>query len=104
MTLFGNFSSECRLANRRMVCSTRLNSKRQPDQVKDLHAFGNILSILSGGEQTGGTVSVKSDWIPIKTFFAESAQEFAKAGGPVTERIVTIHREHGIELLDPDKP
>jgi hypothetical protein len=39
-----------------------------------------------------------------ETFFAESAQEFAKTGGPDMERIVDIHREHGIELLDLDKP
>jgi glyoxylate utilization-related uncharacterized protein len=34
-------------------------------------------------------------------FFARCAAEFARAGGPDMNRIVTIHREHGIELIAP---
>ncbi len=34
-----------------------------------------------------------------ETFFARSADEFAKAGGPDMDKIVEIHWEHGIEFL-----
>ena len=33
-------------------------------------------------------------------FFAACAEEFAQPGGPQMERIVAIHREYGIELLE----
>ena len=38
-----------------------------------------------------------------ETFFARSAEEFEKAGGPDMDKIVEIHSEHGIELLDEDQ-
>lgn len=33
-------------------------------------------------------------------FFARCADEFAQTGGPEMNRIVEIHREHGIDLID----
>jgi len=38
-----------------------------------------------------------------ETFFARSADKFAKVGGPDMDKIVEIHREHGIELLEEDQ-
>ena len=141
----------------------------QPGQAQKLHAFGNILSVFLGGEQTNGILSVTSEliapgggpplhvhshedeiflvvegcisyfaegrwtevgmggavylprgaahryrnvgttpgrhWIittpsGFETFFAHSADEFAQASGPDMDKIVAIHREHGIELLE----
>ena len=84
----------------------------QPGQAQELHAFGNTLSVFLSGEHTNGTLSVTSEWIPpgrhwiittpsgFETFFARSADEFAQAGGPDRDKIVAIHREHGIELLE----
>lgn len=36
----------------------------QPGEGKDLHAFGNILTVLIGGEQTCGTLAVMSEATP----------------------------------------
>jgi mannose-6-phosphate isomerase-like protein (cupin superfamily) len=141
----------------------------QPGTVEELHAFGDVLSVLLGGEQTGGSLTVMSDVTPpgggpplhvhsredefflvvegqisyfvddqwtevgpggsvyfprgsahryrnvgttdskhwilttpsgFEHFFAECAQEFAKAGGPDMQRIVEIHHKYGIELLE----
>ena len=36
----------------------------QPGSGEDLHAFGNILTVMLGGEQTGGTISVMSECTP----------------------------------------
>ena len=141
----------------------------QPGMGKELHAFGNTLSVIFSGEQTNGLLSVTSELTPpgggpplhvhsnedeiflviegqisycaegvwtevgvggavylprgtahcyrnvgnipsrhwiittpsgFEKFFAESAEEFAKAGGPDMSKIVTIHRDHGIELLE----
>ncbi|HEY9076289.1 MAG TPA: cupin domain-containing protein [Anaerolineaceae bacterium] len=36
----------------------------QPGAGKDLHAFGNVLSVLIGGEQTGGSLAVMSEATP----------------------------------------
>jgi hypothetical protein len=33
-------------------------------------------------------------------FFARCAEEFARPGGPDMNRIVQIHHEHGIDLID----
>ena len=140
----------------------------QPGTGRELHAFGNTLSVILTGEQTNGILSVTSELTPpgggppvhahshedeiflvvegqisyfaqgvwtevgiggavylprgcvhcyknvgttpsrhwiittpagFETFFARSAAEFAKPGGPDMDRIVEIHREHGIELL-----
>lgn len=140
----------------------------QPGAGKDLRAFGNIGSVMLGGEYTGGTLMVMSELTPpgggpplhfhrnedelffvvegqisyfveghwtqvgaggvvylprgvahtyrntgaapsrhwiittpagFETFFARCADEFAQPGGPNMERIVNIHHEHGIELL-----
>ena len=141
----------------------------QPGEGRDLHAFGNILSVMLDGEQTSGTISVMVEqtlpgggpplhvhsnedeifivsegrisyfvegaWTEVKAggvlylpkgaahcyrnigtvpsrhliitlpsgferFFAACADEFAKAGGPDANRIVEIHRDYGIELLE----
>lgn len=36
----------------------------QPGTGKDLHAFGDVLSVMIGAEQTGGTLTVMSDTTP----------------------------------------
>ncbi len=36
----------------------------QPGQGKELHAFGEVLSVLLAGEQTGGTLTVMFDITP----------------------------------------
>ena len=36
----------------------------QPGTGKDLHAFGNILTVMLGGEQTGNTISIMSEVTP----------------------------------------
>lgn len=36
----------------------------QPGTGKDLHAFGNVLSVMLSGEQTGGTLSIMSELTP----------------------------------------
>jgi len=141
----------------------------QPGTGKELHAFGNTLSVIFGGEQTNGILSVTSELTPpgggpplhvhgdedeiflvvegrisyfaeggwtevgiggavylprgtvhcyrnvgttpsrhwiittpsgFENFFARSAEEFAKPGGPDMDKIVEIHREHGIKLLE----
>lgn len=36
----------------------------QPSTGKDLHAFGNVLSVMLSGEQTGGTLSIMSELTP----------------------------------------
>jgi hypothetical protein len=55
-----------------------------PGSVPELHAFGDVLSVLLAGEQTGD---------------AECAEEFAQPGGPDMQRIVETHQKYGIELL-----
>lgn len=37
----------------------------QPDTGRDLHAFGNVLSVLLAGEQTGGTLTAMFDLTPV---------------------------------------
>ena len=144
----------------------------QPDTGKDLHAFGDVLSVMIGGEQTSGTFTVMFDlttpgggppshvhanedelflvveghisyfvggqWTEVggggavylprgnvhcyrnvgtmpsrkwnlttpsgfEGFFARCADEFAHDGGPDMQRIVEIHQEHGITLVDGDQ-
>ena len=141
----------------------------QPGTIKELHAFGDTLTVLLGGEQTGGALTVMFDITPpgggpplhvhsredeffqvvegqisyfadgkwteigaggvayfprgvphhyrnvgttpskhwilttpsgFEHFFARCAEEFAKSGGPDMDRIVAIHNEYGIELLE----
>ncbi len=141
----------------------------QPGEGTDLHAFGDVVSVLLGGEQTGGTLMVAFDTTPpgggppphvhgnedelflvveglisyfvdgqwtevgpggavylprgsthcyrnigttpsrqwilttpsgFEHFFARVAEEWAKPGGPDMNRIVAIHREYGIELVE----
>jgi quercetin dioxygenase-like cupin family protein len=36
----------------------------QPGTGKDLHAFGNVVSVMLGGDQTGGLISVMLDITP----------------------------------------
>ena len=141
----------------------------QPGTGNDLHAFGDVLSVMITGEQTGGTLTVMFDETPpgggppphvhsnedelflvvegrisyfvegqwtevgvggavylprgnmhcyrnmgttpsrhwilttpsgFEGFFARCADEFAKTGGPDMQRIVEIHQEHGIELVE----
>ena len=36
----------------------------QPGTGKDLNAFGNVLSVMLSGEQTGGTISIMSELTP----------------------------------------
>jgi mannose-6-phosphate isomerase-like protein (cupin superfamily) len=141
----------------------------QPGEGHDLHAFGNILTVMLDGEHTGGTLSVMTEqtlpgggpplhvhskedeifivaegrishfvgggwtevgvggvvylpkgvphrfrnigtipsrhWIitlpsGFEEFFATCADEFTKAGGADKDRLVEIHRDHGIELLE----
>ena len=136
---------------------------------EDLHAFGNVLTVILSGEQTSGTISVMSECTPpgggpplhvhsredeiflvvegrlsyyadgqwtevgvggavylpkgcahsyrnmgtapsrhwiitapsgFEKFFTSCAQEFSKTGGPSQERIVEIHQDYGIDLLD----
>jgi mannose-6-phosphate isomerase-like protein (cupin superfamily) len=140
----------------------------QPGPGTDLHAFGNILTVMLSGEQTSGALSLMSEVTPpgggpplhthsredeifiviegsirdftagqwtevgpdgvvylphgtehtyrnvgttpsrhwiitapsgFESFFAACAAEFARSGGPVEDRILDIHHEHGIELL-----
>jgi quercetin dioxygenase-like cupin family protein len=140
----------------------------QPGNGQELNDFGNTLSVILAGEQTGGTLALalevtppgggpplhvhshedelflvvegrisyytEGSWTEVgvggavylprgvvhsyrnvgttpsrqwilttpagfEKFFAHSADEFAKPGGPEMNRIVEIHREHGIELL-----
>lgn len=35
-----------------------------PGSSPELHAFGNVLSVLLSGEQTGGKIAVMSEWTP----------------------------------------
>jgi hypothetical protein len=90
-----------------MVCSTRLNSNHCQAPFKQSKASQHLIIAEHCYRNIGTTPS--RHWIitmpaGFETFFAESAQEFAKTGGPDMELIVDIHREHGIELLDLDKP
>ncbi len=140
-----------------------------PGTGKELHAFGNTLSVILSGAQTNGKFAVTSEVTPpgggprlhvhshedelflvvegqisyfvegrwtnvavggavylprgtahsyrnlgttpsrhwiittpsgFEMFFAQCADEFAQAGGPDMEKIVAIHSEHGIQLLD----
>jgi mannose-6-phosphate isomerase-like protein (cupin superfamily) len=133
-----------------------------------LNAFGNILSVMLNGQQTGGMLAVMSEltppgggpplhmhsnedeiflvaegcisyyvedqWIAVgvggsvflprgcahcyrntgtipsrhwiitlpagfEKFFANCASEFSRTSNPDVERIIEIHREHGIELI-----
>lgn len=146
---------------------------QQPGSGQDLHAFGNVLTVMLGGEQTGDSVAVTLEWTPpgggpplhvhsredelflvvegqisyfangawtevgvggvaylpkgaahcyrnlgrspsrhwiitlpsgFERFFAACAEEFARPGGPDPTRIVEIHQDHGIELLDMEHP
>ncbi len=141
----------------------------QPEMGTDLHAFGNVLSVMLRSEQTGGLISVMVETTPpgggpplhvhsredeiflviegqisycvdgnwtevrpggvvylprgaahcyhnsgmipsrhwiitlpygFEQFFASCAQQFASDGGPDEKRIVEIHQEYGIELLE----
>ena len=155
-----------------MMHTSPLAIIRQPGSGQDLHAFGNVLTVMLGGEQTGGKLTVTSEWTPpgggpplpvhsredelflvaegqisyfangawtevgvggavylpkgtahcyrnvgsspsrhwiitlpsgFERFFAACVEEFARSGGPDPARIVEIHQDHGIELLDKEQ-
>lgn len=141
----------------------------QPGMGTDLHAFGNVLSVMLRGEQTGNMISIMLETTPpgggpplhvhsreeeifivaegqisyfvngiwtevspggviylprgaehcyknvgvspsrhwiitlpsgFENFFASCASEFAREDGPQEDRVLEIHREFGIDLLD----
>ena len=140
-----------------------------PQDGAKYQAFGNLLSVMLDGKQSGGTISVMLETVPagggpplhlhiaedelflgiegrlsyfvagnwtelsagglvylprgaphcfhnfgsvpgrhwiitlpsgFERFYARCAEEFARQGGPDSELIAQIHREHGILLLD----
>lgn len=145
----------------------------QPGMGKELSAFGNVLTVMLAGEQTGETIMVASEWtspgggppphihqnedeiflviegrihyfldgkgvevepggliyLPkgvihsyrnigttpsrhwiittpsgFERFFERCAGEFENVNGPDKDRVIGIHREHGIHLVEADNP